>query len=98
MGMIFFYQKIKNRASSRLLAQNRVSPRAGLLKAVYLEALLYIHTIYIPECFVIIISASSDPVEQNLLSKFCQSGIFMHISFNRNSYEVLVVFQFLYLN
>ena len=53
MGMIFFYQKIKNRASSRLLAkirvsqvfwepiQNRVSPRSVLLKAVYLEALLY---------------------------------------------------------
>jgi hypothetical protein len=46
---------IKNRASSRLLAQNRVSqvfwdpiknrasPRSALLKAVYLEALLYRH-------------------------------------------------------
>ena len=53
MGMIFFYQKIKNRVSSRLLAKirvsqvfwepikNRVSPRFVLLKAVYLEALLY---------------------------------------------------------
>ena len=47
------YIKAKNRASSRLLAQNRVSqvfwepiknratPRSALLKAVYLEALLY---------------------------------------------------------
>ena len=53
MGMIFFCQKIKNRVSSRLLAKirvsqvfwepikNRVSPRSVLLKAVYLEALLY---------------------------------------------------------
>ena len=51
----FFYQKIKNRVSSRLLAKirvsqvfwdsikNRVSPRSLLLKAVYLEALLYIY-------------------------------------------------------
>ena len=48
------YIKAKNRASSRLLAQNRVSqvfwepiknratPRSALLKAVYLEALLYL--------------------------------------------------------
>ena len=48
-----FYQKIKNRVSSRLLAKfrvsqvfwepikDRVSPRSVLLKAVYLEALLY---------------------------------------------------------
>ena len=53
-GHSFFYQKIKNRVSSRLLAKirvsqmfwepikNRVSPRSVLLKAVYLEALLYI--------------------------------------------------------
>ena len=49
----FFYQKIKNRVSSRLLAKIRVpkvfwepikncaSPRSTLLKAVYLKALLY---------------------------------------------------------
>ena len=48
-----FWDQIKNRASSRLLAQisvsqvfwepikNRVSPRSAVLKAVYLEALLY---------------------------------------------------------
>ena len=48
-----FWDPIKNRASSRLLAQNsvsqvfwepiknRVSPRSVLLEAVYLEALLY---------------------------------------------------------
>ena len=53
MGITFIYQKIKNRVSSRLLAKirvsqvfwesikNRVSPRSALLKAVYLEALLY---------------------------------------------------------
>ena len=53
MGTIFFYQKIKNRVSSRLLAKirvsqvfwepikNRASPRSALLKAVYLKALLY---------------------------------------------------------
>ena len=53
MGMIFFYQKIKNRVSSRLLAKirvsqvfwepikNRAAQRSALLKAVYLEALLY---------------------------------------------------------
>ena len=52
-GHNFFYQKIKNRVSSRLLAKirvsqvfwepikNRASPRSALLKAVYLEALLY---------------------------------------------------------
>ena len=56
MGMIFFYQKIKNRVSSRLLAQIRVSqvfwepiknhasPRSALLEAVYLEALLITKT------------------------------------------------------
>ena len=48
------WDPIKNRASSRLLAQNRVSqvfwepiknrvsPRSALLKAVYLKALLYL--------------------------------------------------------
>ena len=53
----------KNRASSRLLAQNRVSqvfwdpirnrvsPRSMLLKAVYLEALLYLKSI---DCFDIL--------------------------------------------
>ena len=52
-GHNFFYQKIKKRVSSRLLAKirvsqvfwepikNRVSPRPAFLKAVYLEALLY---------------------------------------------------------
>ena len=52
MGIIFF-TKVKNRVSLRLLAQirgsqvfweqikKRVSPRSALLKAVYLEALLY---------------------------------------------------------
>ena len=55
MGIIFFYQEIKNRVSSRLLVKicvsqvfwepikNRVSPRSALLEAVYLKALLYIH-------------------------------------------------------
>ena len=50
------YIKAKNRASSRLLAQNRVSqvfwepiknrasPRSALLEAVYLEALLYLES------------------------------------------------------
>ena len=50
----FWISVIKNRASSRLLAQNRVSqvfwdpiknrvsPRSALLEAVYLKALLYI--------------------------------------------------------
>ena len=54
MGTVFFYQKFKNRAPSRLLAKirvsqvfwepikNRVSPRSALLEAAYLEALLYI--------------------------------------------------------
>ena len=49
----FTKKKIKNRVSSRLLTiirvsqvfwepiKNRVSPRSALLKAVYLEALLY---------------------------------------------------------
>ena len=49
-----FWNPIKNRAYSRLLAKNRVSqvfwdpiknrvsPRSALLKAVYLEALLYV--------------------------------------------------------
>ena len=53
MGIIFLPKKIKNRVSSRLLTKirvsqvfwepikNRVSPRSALLKAVYLEALLY---------------------------------------------------------
>ena len=55
-GHNFFYQKIKNRVSSRLLAKirvsqvfwepikNRASPRSALLEAVYLEALLYIES------------------------------------------------------
>ena len=55
-GYNFFYQKMKNRVSSRLLAKirvsqvfwepikKRVSPRSALLEAVYLEALLYMHT------------------------------------------------------
>ena len=50
-----FWDPIKKRASSRLLDQNRVSqvfwkpiknrvsPRSALLKAVYLEALLYVN-------------------------------------------------------
>ena len=54
----FGTQEIKNRASSRLLAKNRVSqvfwdpiknrvsPRSVLLKAVYLEALLYNHLLF----------------------------------------------------
>ena len=54
-GHNFFYQKLKNRAPSRLLPKirvsqvfwepikNRVSPRSALLEAVYLEALLYLH-------------------------------------------------------
>ena len=58
-GHNFFYQKIKNRVSSRLLAKirvsqvfwepikNRVSPRSALLEAVYLEALLYLKCVYI---------------------------------------------------
>ena len=53
LSKLMFSDSIKNRASSRLLAQNRVSqvfwepiknrvsPRSVLLKAVYLEALLY---------------------------------------------------------
>ena len=53
-GRDSFYQKIKKRVSSRLLAKirlsqvfwgpikNRVSPRSALLEAVYLEALLYL--------------------------------------------------------
>ena len=54
IGHNFFYQKVKNRVSSRLLTKirvsqvfwepikNRVSPRSALLEAVYLEALLYV--------------------------------------------------------
>ena len=58
MGILFFYQKIKNRVSSRLLAKirvsqvfwepikNRASPRSVLLEAVYLKALLYYFRIH----------------------------------------------------
>ena len=57
MGIFFFYKKIENRVSSRLLAQirasqvfwepikNRASPRSALHEAVYLEALLYTNSI-----------------------------------------------------
>ena len=58
-GHNFFYQIIKNRVSSRLLAKirvsqvfwepikNRVSPRSALLEAVYLKALLYLNLIFL---------------------------------------------------
>ena len=45
MGIIFFYQKIKNRVSQVFWEpiKNRVSTRSVLLEAVYLEALLYFY-------------------------------------------------------
>ena len=60
-GHDLFYQKIKNRVSSRLLAKicvsqvfwepikNRASPRSALLEAVYLKALLYVEKIEISQ-------------------------------------------------
>ena len=56
-GHDFFYQKMKNRVSSRLLAKTRVSqvfwepikngvpPRSVLLETVYLKALLYLNVL-----------------------------------------------------
>ena len=82
-GHIFFYPKIKNRVSSRLLAKisvsqvfwdqiiNSVSPRSALPEATNLKALLYFQ----------ICSCIFWKLPNNLTTKFLENGTWLNTTF-----------------